>query len=188
MIYLELFWVFFKIGIFAFGGGYAALPLIENYVVNQYSWLTIREMTDLVSLSQMTPGPIAINAATFVGTKVGGISGAIIATIGNVTFPFILMMTMGYLMFGGKKIKFLDKILTALKPAIVGLIAVASISMLSSSIFPDDSYTLQNVNWLGLIGFVLGISFYSKKKLSVIQLILLGAVIGVLIHAVSIFM
>jgi len=60
--------------------------------------------------------------------------------------------------------------------------------MLSSSIFPDDSYTLQNVNWLGLIGFVLGISFYSKKKLSVIQLILLGAVIGVLIHAVSIFM
>ena len=91
MVLLELYWVFLQIGAFAFGGGYAVLPLIQKFVVEDRGWMNLKEMTDLVSISQMTPGPIAINSATFVGTKVAGLPGAVVATLGNVTPQFILM-------------------------------------------------------------------------------------------------
>ena len=92
MLLLELFLVFVQIGAFAFGGGYAVLPLIQKFVVEDRGWLSTAEMTDLVSLSQMTPGPIAINSATFVGTKLAGIPGAVVATMGNVLPQLILMI------------------------------------------------------------------------------------------------
>ncbi|NLJ95265.1 MAG: chromate transporter [Clostridiaceae bacterium] len=187
MIYLELFWVFFQIGAFAFGGGYAALPLIESYVVDQYGWLSMTEMIDLVSLSQMTPGPIAINAATFVGTKVAGIPGAIIATIGNVVVPVSLVSILGYLLFQGRKISILDKALKGLKPAVVGLIGVATVSMINSSIFNDQIWQLENLNYSALLGFVIAIFFYARKKLSVIQLISIGAIIGIIIEAIRVY-
>ena len=78
MIYLELFWIFIQIGAFSFGGGYAVLPMIQKYVVEQQQWITLGELADITSISQMTPGPIAINAATFVGVKVAGIWGGVI--------------------------------------------------------------------------------------------------------------
>ena len=84
MIFWQLFIAFLEVGALAFGGGYAALPLIEQVVVNRYHWLSLREMTDVVAISQVTPGPIALNAATFVGTRVAGIPGAIIASVAAV--------------------------------------------------------------------------------------------------------
>ena len=83
-LYLELFWSFFQIGLFSFGGGYAALPLIQAQVVDVHHWLSLSELTDLVTISQMTPGPIAINAATFVGIQLGGPLGAVVCTLGCV--------------------------------------------------------------------------------------------------------
>ena len=77
MIYLQLFWSFLQIGLFSFGGGYAAMPLIQGQVVTSHGWLTMSEFTDLITISQMTPGPIAVNSATFVGLKIAGIPGAI---------------------------------------------------------------------------------------------------------------
>ena len=82
MIYLQLFWSFIQIGMFSFGGGYAAMPLIQGQVVNTHEWLTMTEFTDLITISQMTPGPIAVNSATFVGMKIAGIPGAVVATLG----------------------------------------------------------------------------------------------------------
>ena len=96
---LLLYITFLKIGAFAFGGGYAVLPLIQRYVVNDMKWLTIKELTDLVSLSQITPGPIGINSATFIGTKVASVPGAIVATIAEVTPSCILMLLLGYFLF-----------------------------------------------------------------------------------------
>lgn len=177
-IYLQLFLTFLQIGAFAFGGGYAVLAFIEDLVVNQQGWLSMSELTDLVALSQITPGPIAINSATFIGTKVAGIPGAIVATIGNVTPQFILMMTLGYFIFRGKRFHFIDNILKGLKPAIVGLVAIATISMIESSLFTDLAWDINSLSLLGIIGFVMGFVFYSKKTLSVIQLIILSAVIG----------
>lgn len=82
MIYLQLFWSFLQIGLFSFGGGYAAMPLIQGQVVTSHGWLTMSEFTDLITISQMTPGPIAVNSATFVGLKIAGIPGAVVATVG----------------------------------------------------------------------------------------------------------
>ena len=93
MIYLQLFFSFLQIGAFSFGGGYAAMPLIQEQVVSQHGWLTLDAFTDLVTISQMTPGPIAINAATFVGTQVAGPIGSIVATLGCV-LPSCIIVTL----------------------------------------------------------------------------------------------
>ncbi len=93
MIYLQLFLSFLQIGLFSFGGGYAAMPLIQNQIVTIHSWLSMSEFTDLITISQMTPGPIAINSATFVGIKIAGLPGALIATIGCV-LPSCIIVTL----------------------------------------------------------------------------------------------
>ena len=92
MIYLQLFLAFLRIGAFSFGGGYAAMPLIQEEVVNHYHWISMADFTDLVTISQMTPGPIAINAATFIGLQMAGPLGAVAATLGNV-LPSCLIVT-----------------------------------------------------------------------------------------------
>ncbi len=178
----DLYIQFFIIGSTAFGGGYAVLPLINSFIVEQKGWLTVSEMTDLVSISNMTPGPIAINSATFVGTKVAGIPGSIAATMGVVTPSFILMSVLGYLLFSsGKKLKFLDKMLKTLRPAIVGLIAIAALDMTHHSIFMDnnspESFT---INIIPLICFVVGLVLY-YKKMDLTKLILLGASMGIVL-------
>lgn len=178
MILLELYWVFLQIGAFAFGGGYAVLPLIQRFVVDGRGWLTMREMTDLVSISQMTPGPIAINSATFVGTKVAGLPGAIVATLGNVTPQFILMMILAFFIFRDQKIGFLEKMLKGLKPGIVGLIAIAAVSMFQSSLF-EGAVALENLSIVSVVAFVIGFTLKLTKRFDLIKLIVLGAFIGI---------
>ena len=82
MILIKLFWSFFQIGLFSIGGGLASIPLLQNQVVNIHSWLTLSEFTDLITIAEMTPGPVSINSATFVGLKIAGIPGAVFATVG----------------------------------------------------------------------------------------------------------
>ena len=95
MIYLQLFWSFFQIGLFSIGGGYAALPLIQTQVVQVHSWITMNEFNDLITISQMTPGPIAINSATFVGNQIAGLGGAIISTLGCIMPSCIIISILG---------------------------------------------------------------------------------------------
>ena len=92
MIYLQLFLSFLQIGLFSFGGGYAAMPLIQDQVVTRYGWLSMAEFTDLITISQMTPGPIAVNSATFVGIRIAGIPGALVATFGCILPSCILAL------------------------------------------------------------------------------------------------
>ncbi len=179
MILLELFFVFVQIGAFAFGGGYAVLPLIQRFVVEDRGWLSMREMTDLVSISQMTPGPIAINSATFVGTKVAGLPGAIVATMGNVLPQFILMMGLAYFIFRDQKIGFLDKMLKGLKPGIVGLIAIAAISMFENSLFQTGIIDLNLLEPVAVVAFIVGFGLRMTKRFDMIQLIVVGALLGV---------
>lgn len=127
MIYLQLFLSFFKIGLFSFGGGYAMLPLIQQEVVTSNSWLSLKEFVDVVAISQATPGPIAINSATYVGFKVANILGATVATIG-VTMPsFILVLIMAKFFLKFKDNKYVSDALKGLRPAVVGLVAAAAI-------------------------------------------------------------
>lgn len=186
MIYLELFVTFLKIGAFAFGGGYAVLPLIQQYVVAEKAWINLSEMTDLISISQITPGPIAINSATFIGTKVAGVPGAIVATLGNVLPQFILMMILGHFLFGGKDLPFLGKILKGLRPVIAGLVSLVAITMIKSTLFVNiQSFSSFQFNYLGLIGFAVGLYFYAKGKLGIVGLVILSVVIGLGVHAIS---
>ena len=99
MIYLELFWSFFQIGLFSIGGGYAAMPLIQDQVVDIHPWLTMTGFADIMAIAEMTPGPIALNAATFVGIQVAGLPGALIATIGCIFPSCVIVMTLAYVYY-----------------------------------------------------------------------------------------
>ena len=99
MIYLELFWSFFQIGLFSIGGGYAAMPLIQSQVVDIHPWLTMAQFADIMTIAEMTPGPIAINSATFVGIQVAGLLGAIVSTIGCVFPSCVIVMTLAYIYY-----------------------------------------------------------------------------------------
>ena len=127
MIYLQLFLSFLQIGMFSFGGGYAAMPLIQGQVVTAHHWLSMEEFTDLITISQMTPGPIAINSATFVGTKIAGTGGALAATFGCILPSCIIVTCIARLYLKYRNLALLQGILNSLRPAVVALIASAGI-------------------------------------------------------------
>lgn len=182
VLLLQLYLQFVKIGALAFGGGYAIIPLIQQFIVEEEAWLTMSEFTDLVSISQMTPGPIAVNAATFVGTKISGMPGAIVATLGAVTPQFILMMILGYFLFSqNRQFVILDRILKGIRPGIIGLILIAAISMSEASLFPNGLDG--GVEIIPAITFVIGLIAYSKK-VDLIKLIGVGALCGVVLSLV----
>lgn len=183
-LYLQLYLTFCLIGATAFGGGYAVLPLIQEYVVEANGWMNMTEFVDLVSISQMTPGPIAINSATFVGTKIAGLPGAILATLGAITPQTILMLGLGYFLFvREQKFLFLDKILMALRPGIVGLILIAALSMMASSLF-DGAIGLGSINPVALVTFVIGAILFAKK-VDIIKIIGVGALLGLVLTQIG---
>ena len=123
MIYLQLFYAFFKIGLFGFGGGYAMLSMIQGEVVTRYDWVSTQEFTDIVAISQSTPGPIGINAATYVGfTATGSIWGSVIATFAVVLPSFILMLTISKFFLKYQKHPAVEAVFSGLRPAVVLLI------------------------------------------------------------------
>lgn len=178
---LKLYLIFLKIGMMAFGGGYAVIPLINEFVVKENGWMTPQEFLDLISISQMTPGPIAINSATFVGQKVGGIVGSIFATAGVVTFQFILMMVLGYFLFSkNKTFKLLDWMLNGIKAGVVSLILITAISLFFESVFPNG-FSIAKISIPAAVCFVLGIVLY-YKKVDLLKLIGMGAVLGIVLN------
>ena len=189
MIYLEIFLSFFQIGLFSFGGGYAALPLIEAQVLEVHNWLTVEEFADLLTISQMTPGPIAINASTFVGTKVAGLPGAVIATIGCVTPSCIIVLILSYYYFKYKNLSSIQGILKGLRPAVVSLIASAGLSILMLTVFKTEGTTLLNmklndINFVGIIIVAMSVFILRKFKPDPIKVMLGTGVIGVLIYGI----
>ena len=137
MIYLQLFLSFLQIGAFSFGGGYAAMPLIQSQVVTEHAWITLSDFADLVTIAEMTPGPIAVNAATFVGNQVAGIAGALAATIG-VVLPSCLFVTfLAWLYKKYRKLSLMQGILQSLRPAVVAMIFGAGLTILLPLLFAD---------------------------------------------------
>ena len=128
--YLDLLLSFFQIGILSFGGGMAALPLISQQVVDKHGWLTLGEFTDLITISEMTPGPIGINSSTFVGIRVAGVPGAVIAMIGYVLPACVLVSVLAKLYEKYRDMTYIQGTLRGLRPAIVALIAAAGVNIL----------------------------------------------------------
>ena len=128
MIYLKLFFSFLQIGIFSVGGGYAALPLIKEQVVVKNAWLSIKEFYDIVTIAEMTPGPLAINAATFVGIKVAGIPGALLASFSTVLPSMFIVTSLALILYRrrGSGVKIMERVLYGLRPAVIAQIGRAS--------------------------------------------------------------
>ena len=164
MIYLQLFLSFLQVGLFSIGGGYAAMPLIQSQVVGAHGWLTMNEFTDLITIAEMTPGPIAINAATFVGVRIAGPSGAVVATLACILPSCFIVSLLAFIYFRYKRLSALQSVLASLRPAVVALIAAAGLSILRVVAFGDRSVSLQSVDWIGIAIFAAAFVLLRKLK------------------------
>lgn len=184
MIYLQLLISFFQIGLFSIGGGYAALPLIQAQVVDNHQWLTMNEYTDLITISQMTPGPIAINAATFVGNQIAGLPGSILATLGCLLPSFLIVITLAYFYFKYKNITIVQGILGGLRPAVVALIASAGLSILILSFWGEGGFSLkpEDLNLIAVGLFLISLFVLRKWKVNQITVMLGSGIVGMALY------
>ena len=173
MIYWQLFLSFLQIGMFSFGGGYAALPLIQEQVVTQHGWLSRSEFTDLITISQMTPGPIAVNSATFVGIRLAGFLGALAATFGCILPSCILVTVLSYLYLKYRKMSMLQGVLETLRPAVVSMIAAAGVSILITA-FWNDAVSFMSTKWDSIVIFVVAVWLLKKKNWNPILVMVLS--------------
>ncbi|WP_124066143.1 chromate transporter [Clostridium sp. E02] len=187
MIYFELFIAFLQIGAFSFGGGYAAMPLIQAQVVDHYNWLTIKDFTDLITISQMTPGPIAINAATFVGNQVAGIGGAFFATLGSILPSCLIVTFLAWIYNKYKNLSLLQGILESLRPAVVAMIATAGIDIILPAIFLSGTISFQSGNYKlrPVLYFTGAIFLLRKKKADPILVMVLCGLAELIVQLVS---
>ena len=180
MIYLQLFLSFLQIGAFSFGGGYAAMPLIQNQVVDLHHWLSLSEFTDLVTISQMTPGPIAVNSATFVGIKIAGIPGAIVATVGCILPACIIVTIIAWLYLKYRNMKSLQVVLSTLRPAVVSLIATAGLTIIISAIFGELGISINTIKIQMVVIFGICMFLLMKWKMNPIFVMVLAGILNVI--------
>ena len=181
MIYLQLFYTFFKIGLFGFGGGYAMLSMIQGEVVTRYDWVSTQEFTDIVAISQSTPGPIGINAATYVGfTATGSIWGSVIATFAVVLPSFILMLTISKFFLKYQKHPAVEDVFCGLRPAVVGLLASAALVLMNVENFgspTDDTYTFVISIIIFLVAFIGTKKYHANPILMIIACGIAGLIL-----------
>ena len=174
MIYLQLFFTFFVIGLFTFGGGYAMLSLIQNEVVVNHAWITAQEFTDMVAISQMTPGPIGINSATYVGYAVSGnIFGSLTATFAVCLPSFLIILTICKIYNRFKKSNVFASLMKTLRPVVIGMIGAAAGILITKENFID---------WTSWVLFAAAFIASQWLKINPILLIIVGGVIGYFIY------
>lgn len=155
---VKLFFAFIQVGLFSVGGGYAAIPLIQAQIVNIHRLMSMEEFTDLITIAEMTPGPVSINSSTFVGTRLGGLGGAILCTLGCILPSFFICLTLAYFYYKYRSFSGVQTVLAAMRPAVVALIGSAGFSILLLALF--DS----------------GLSGLQAENLKIVELVLLQAV------------
>ncbi|HHY97665.1 MAG TPA: chromate transporter [Firmicutes bacterium] len=172
MVLFQLFLSFFKIGLFSFGGGYAMIPLIQREIVTLHKWLNMEQFLDILAISQITPGPIAINSATFVGYKVGGILGSVLATFGVVLPAVIVILILTYFFLKYKNLEPVKAMFRGIRPAVVSLILAATVMIVPSSISDISGVAIAILTFL----------FIRRFKLDPILALVIAAVAGILIY------
>lgn len=184
MIYLQLFLSFLQIGALSFGGGYASMPLIEAQIVTSHGWLTMTEFSNLVTIAEMTPGPIAVNAATFVGTKVAGVLGALVATAGCILPACVLVTLIARLYLKYRNLTVLQSVLGSLRPAVVAMIASAGLTILMNAFWGSRTVVLANTNYVMVAIFLLSFVLLRKTKLSPIAVMVLAGVLNLAVSLI----
>lgn len=180
MIYLELFITFFKIGLFTFGGGYAMLPLIQEEVI-AHGWLEVSDIVNFIAVSESTPGPFAINISTYVGMETGGFLGAVCATLGVILPSFIVILIVARFYKKFKESKTVSSVMTGLRPAVIGLIGSALLSIAITVFFPQG-LSFSNIIPADLIvSLIISVimTVLVFKKVHPIIIIVLSAIAGI---------
>lgn len=180
MIYFELFWTFFKIGLFTFGGGYAMLPLIQKEVM-AHNWISSDELVNFVAVSESTPGPFAVNMSTYIGSEMGGIFGSFCATLGVVLPSFIIILIVAKCYEKFKNSSIVKGCMSGLKPTVIGLIGSAVVSIALTVLFPAG-ITLSVFTGLAFyvsVAIFIVMAILSFKKVHPILIILMSAAIGI---------
>lgn len=177
----ELFLSFLKIGTFSFGGGYGALPLIEQEIIVGHKWMTNKEFIDVITMSEMTPGSLSINGATFVGNHVAGVKGAIVATLGVVLPSAVITLALAVLYYKFKDIDLVQGVIQGLRPAVVALIAVAGVAILSTSLFGGGATQLGNLDIVSVLMIAGVLGLFYKTRLGPIHVMVLAGILGIFI-------
>ncbi len=186
MLLLTLFWAFIQVGLFSVGGGYAAIPLIQEQIVNIHKVMTLEEFSDLITVAEMTPGPISINSATFVGMRISGIPGVILCSIGCIIPSFCICLILAHFYYKYRSVKGVQIVLGAMRPAVVALIGSAGASILMLGLFQAElkEIVLSNIRVVELIIFVIALFLLRKFKMNAITIILGSGVVGTIVYAI----
>lgn len=182
MIYLELLLGFLEVGLFSFGGAYAAIPLIRD-VVLRYGWLTEEQFLYFIAVCESTPGPIMVNLATYVGSSQAGILGAALATLMSILPAFLVIVLVVRIMDKFMQNRWVKAAMDGLKPCVMGLILATGAYMMGSNLFADSGFDLRALIITGILAGCLLVAKLMKKKLSGIMLIVISAVAGMLVYA-----
>lgn len=178
MILLELFLCFLLVGALSFGGGYAAMSLIHQQTVERFGWLTETVYADLVTLSEMTPGPVAINAASFVGMRMGGVPGALCATLGYIVCPCLIALLLERLFSRYGEMPLFRSTLDGIRPAVAGLIAAVAFGLVKNALLPGGALVLKQTLPAALL-FAAALVALRRFKVSPVPVILSGGVLGI---------
>lgn len=184
-ILLQLFFAFIQVGLFSVGGGYAAIPLIQNQIVDIHGLMTLPEFTDLITIAEMTPGPISINSATFVGMRLAGIPGVLLCTLGCILPPFCICLALAHFYYKYRSFSGVQTVLSALRPAVVALIASAGLSILLLAIAPSGlaQSALADIHWVEVLVFLGALYLLRKRHPSAIAVIFGSGVVGTAAYA-----
>lgn len=183
-VLLKLFLSFIQVGLFSVGGGYAAIPLIQSQVVNIHSLMTMEEFADLITIAEMTPGPISINSSTFVGMKLAGPLGAILCTLGCIIPSFIICLTLAHFYYKYRSFSGVQTVLASLRPAVVALIGSAGASILMLGLFQSDIYSASfaNFHWIEAALFTGCLLILRKWRVSAVSIIFGSGIAGTLAY------
>lgn len=177
-----LFLSFIQVGLFSVGGGYAAIPLIQDQIVNVHELMTLEQFSDLITIAEMTPGPISINSSTFVGMQLGGIWGVLICSIGCIIPSFIICLTLAHFYYKYRNFDGIQTVLVALRPAVVSLIASAGLSILTIGIFQDGIISVSHIQSIEVLLFAVCLYLLRKFHANPISIILGSGVVGTLLY------
>lgn len=180
-LYLLLYYEFFKIGLFAIGGGYATLPFLYR-LSQEYQWFSIKELTDMIAISNMTPGPVGINVATYAGFKTAGLLGSVISTTAIITPAIVIILIIAKTINKYKESKIIQYILSGIRPAACALLAGIAIKLFAENILDGTKILTNQVDYKALILFIILGLISIKVKKNPLLLILFGGIFGILMN------
>lgn len=184
MIYLKLFWSFFQIGLFSFGGGYAAVPLVQSQIVETNQWMSLSQFADLITVSEITPGPIVVNCATFVGQQIAGLPGAIVCTLGCILPSVFIVFALSWMYMEFRNLSIVQGVLIGLRPTIVAMIASAGFSLLLLALFNTSlsELVISSFRFVEGVIFVACLVLLRKFKVNPIEIIFGSGIVGMVVY------